>query len=237
LGLIVLLWPVSAPARLVPCGDGVEVVRQVPEALARLRKSIDPCGESVRILAVLEKVEHCARKIYQVCASTSIARNVFDRPIERFGTRVPRTITWNPELQTELEINCAGDPSIPLLRDPTASLLHELVHAAQDCDGLNPGEHELEAVRIENIYRRAAGLCQRSGYGEMALPDAMVTACPTASPCSCSTPGDSPRRAPPSASLTRVDAGSSSDGATMDGARQTSGDRPAPSRPQNERSP
>jgi hypothetical protein len=45
-----------------------------------------------------------------------------------------------------------------MLRDPTASLVHELAHAAQDCSGLNPGEHELEAVRIENIYRRASGL-------------------------------------------------------------------------------
>ena len=72
-------------------------------------------------------------------------------------------------------------------RDPIASLLHELVHAVQDCEGLNPGEHELEAVRVENIYRRAAGLCQRTGYGAMALPSDQIRIC-TEAICSCLPP-------------------------------------------------
>jgi len=71
-----------------------------------------------------------------------------------------------------------------VLRDPAASLLHELAHAADDCRGLNPGEHELEAVRVENVYRRAAGLCQRAGYGDDALPRAFVKECSPAH-CSC----------------------------------------------------
>ena len=65
-------------------------------------------------------------------------------------------------------------------RDPTASLLHEIVHAVHDCEGLDPGAHELDAVRIENIYRRAAGLCQRTGYGDVPLPAAMVRVCDSA---------------------------------------------------------
>ena len=188
LGLTILLWPVAAPARLAACGETVEAALPVPEALGRLRESIDPCGESAQVLAVLEKVEHCSRQVYEVCPSSAIARNVFDRPIEHLGREIPRTIRWNPQLRTDLETSCAADPSEPLVRDPTASLLHELVHAAQDCDGLNPGEHELEAVRIENIYRRAVGLCQRPGYGETPLPASMVRSCSTSLPCSCSSP-------------------------------------------------
>jgi hypothetical protein len=42
-------------------------------------------------------------------------------------------------------------------------------------------------VRIENIYRRAAGLCQRHGYGEAVLPASMVRLC-TAGECPCSIP-------------------------------------------------
>jgi hypothetical protein len=99
---------------------------------------------------------------------------VFDRPVDHHGRPLRRTIGWNPALRSELEPGRDGDPGEPLRRDPTASLLHELVHAAHDCQGLNPGEHEFEAVRIENIYRRAAGLCQRPGYGDEPLPASAV---------------------------------------------------------------
>src|SRR5262249_55048590 len=71
------------------------------------------------------------------------------------------------------------------------SLLHELAHAAQDCAGLNPGDHELEAVYIENIYRRAAGLCQRTSYGDEPLPATMVKLCGPGE-CGCGPPRDNP---------------------------------------------
>ncbi len=71
-----------------------------------------------------------------------------------------------------------------MLRDPTASLLHEVVHAVQDCEGLEPSEHEFEAVRVENIYRRDRHLCQRTRYGEQILPAAMLVACEPGR-CSC----------------------------------------------------
>ena len=35
--------------------------------------------------------------------------------------------------------------------------------------GDNPGEDEIEAVRIKNNYRRAAGLCQRGRYTKTTL--------------------------------------------------------------------
>src|SRR5207244_3501709 len=95
--------------------------------------------------------------------------------------------TWNPALFTAVEHGCGGNPAKPVLRDATASLLHELAHAAQDCDGLDPDAHELEAVRIENIYRRAAGVCQRTRYGEDRLPAEMVRICEPGR-CLCSAP-------------------------------------------------
>jgi hypothetical protein len=141
---------------------------------------------------VLTAFEHCSMTSYQICTSDTIDRNVFDRPIGTHGEVLPRTITWNPALRSELELGCDGIPGKPVLRDPTASLLHEIVHAVQDCEGLNPGEHELEAVRIENIYRRAAGLCQRSSYGDDPLPAQTVRVC-SAGDCPCSAPPEDPR--------------------------------------------
>jgi hypothetical protein len=136
-----------------PCRRGGDQ-RAIASALRRIRTSVDPCGESSQVLAVFDRLERCRRQTYEICTSTDTWRNLFDRAP---ADGAVGTITWNPLLRSELEPRCR--------RDPTASLLHELVHAADDCEGRNPGTRELEAVRIENIYRRAARLCQRSGYG------------------------------------------------------------------------
>lgn len=216
LGVFLTVLPISASAHLVTCAaDGDSIAT----ALARLRQSVDPCGESAEILAVLDKVESCSANFYNVCTDTTVPRNVFDRPLSYLGRAAPRAITWNPALRTEVELACNGRTNEPLLRDPTASLLHELVHAAQDCDGLNPGEHELEAVRIENIYRRAVGLCQRAGYGDARLPPSMVVSCPMR-PCSCSVPAAPlvPEDGAPAATLSQA--------RPVEFVSETSGDRP-----------
>lgn len=223
--LCVLLSTTPGRAQLVVCNKGVDAISN---AITRVRNSVNPCGESAEINKILDSVERCRRNVYEVCADVGIARNVFDRPIEYRGKTPARTITWNPELRTELELSCPGDHSQPLLRDPTASLLHELVHAAQDCAGLNPGEHELEAVRVENIYRRAVGLCERSGYGEELLPPSMTASCSPRS-CLCSAPvdDDAPIAEPPITTIAQSIVSDSS-GEGMNGlAVQTSGDRPA----------
>jgi hypothetical protein len=214
----------AAPVRseLIRCrSDG----SRVDDALARIRRSVDPCGESTQVLALLDRLERCTTSRYEICTNTSANRNLFDRPAPPAGGVSEATITWNPQLVTNHELGCDGDRRKPVLRDPTASLLHELVHAVQDCDGLNPGEHELEAVRMENIYRRAAGLCQRTGYGDEPLPDEMVKLC-NARSCSCAVPRDSDRRlagAPGLEGMSEVEAiGARGD----DPARQRSGDRP-----------
>src|ERR1051325_8248240 len=162
IGLFATVSGARGPAEPVHCrtlGHPMEL----KAALEQLRDSVDPCGESPEIIALLERIERCNSRV-SICLDRSSSSNYFDRP----GSSPTglRTITWNPDLKSQIDTGCGGDPDRPIHRDPIASLLHELAHAAQDCDGLDPGHHELEAVRIENIYRRAAGLCQRVRYGE-----------------------------------------------------------------------
>jgi len=186
IGLLVFIAPVSSQAESDHCSHDQS---QIDAALARIRTSTDPCGESPQVATLLQQLSQCGYENFRICTNTRIDRNVFERPSGERGEGSLTTIKWNPQLHTKLEEGCDGDPTKPVLRDPTASLLHELAHAIQACMGLNPGEHELEAVRIENIYRRAAGLCQRRSYGRELLPSYMLKTC-DAWQCSCSTPGN-----------------------------------------------
>lgn len=186
--LVFALCAVPGESQLVRCSRPSDE-QQVTNALAQIELIVDPCGETAEISEVLATLRRCPTATYQICTSTEIVRNVFDRPTGLHGEAVPGRITWSPVLRSDLERGCGGDPSKSVPRDPIASLVHELVHAAQDCRGLNPGEHELEAVRIENIYRRAAGLCQRTRYGEDILPAQLMKDC-VPGRCPCSTPAD-----------------------------------------------
>jgi hypothetical protein len=170
--LAILLAAAGAHARLVPCREPADTA-QVSAALDRIRRSIDPCGESAQVLAVVEKLEHCPAARYEICTDGLTSRNL----LEPHDADEPGTIIWNPRLRSELERGCDGDPARPVVRDPVASLLHEMVHAVDDCEGREASARELEAVRIENIYRRAAGLCQRTTYGDTPLAAGMVTLC------------------------------------------------------------
>jgi hypothetical protein len=151
--------------------------------LVQVEGSIDPCGETAELVDLVREFRRCAPKGYRICLNLESQRNSTDPGKKAAG--LSTTITWNPELRTELERGCDGDSQRPVLRDPIASLLHEVVHAVQDCRGLNPVEHEFEAVRIENIYRRGRGLCQRTRYGETHLPSTMLVSCEPGN-CLCS---------------------------------------------------
>ena len=179
LACLALVGRPAARADLVPHAHGDSAGR-IADAFRRILQGGDPCGESADVIALLDRLETCAGSAYDIRISATADRNLFDR----------RTITWNPDLRSELEP--APDS---VMRDPIASLVHELVHAAHQCAGLNPGEHELEAVRIENIYRRAAGLSQRTRYGDTPLPPAMVRVC-RPERCPCSTPEEARERTP-----------------------------------------
>ncbi len=178
-----LLHSSAVRARTVACNPIDQAA--ISEAITLVEQSLDPCGDSEEVLQLLDKVQH-SPAIYRICTDVHADRNSFDRVPEGDG-RLSRTITWNPDLRNALELGCDGDPNKPVLRDPSASLLHELAHAAQDVDGLEPTEHEMEAVRIENIYRRAAGMCQRAHYGSDPLPRRMIRTC-DADSCACTPP-------------------------------------------------
>ncbi len=167
----------------------------IEAALARIAASVDPCGESPEVRGVVATVRACAAATYEIRVSGAAARNLFDRLPAEPGQRPTRIITWNPDLTSDLETGCDGDPTKPVRRDPTASLVHELAHAAYDCLGIDAGPLEFEAVRIENIYRRAAKLCQRSYYGDDPLPATLLKTC-DAVHCTCNPPNGSGAVAP-----------------------------------------
>jgi hypothetical protein len=189
LSLVVLLAPAVGRSELVPCRRPADAAR-IAAALARIRRSVDPCGESPQVVALLDRLERSARVRYEICTDTDAARNVFEHAAR---LDEPGRIVWNPDLRSELERGCDGDASRPALRDPTASLLHEIAHAVHDSEGLNAGAFEGEAVRIENVYRRAAGLCQRTRYGDevlrLASCDAGTCRCPGLMPASSAAAG------------------------------------------------
>src|SRR5262249_38034882 len=117
---------------------------------------------------VLRRLEAC--RGWRVQTSATAGRDLFHRGV----------VTWNPDLRSELEPACDGDPAPPLRRDPPPSLLHELVPALPAREGR--AADEFEAVRIENIYRRGAHLCQRTRYGDALLPTTMRNACGRSAP-------------------------------------------------------
>ena len=181
IGVVSQALIVAAFLGLPPAAHGgprcAEVLSQaeVGAALVDIERSIDPCGESAEVLQVIDQFRSCARSGVRLCTDSQSERNFIERGTGANG--LGSTIIWNPELRSQLEYGCEGDPRRPVLRDPTASLLHELVPAVQDCRGLEPSEHEFEAVRIENIYRRARHICQRTRYGDQLLPADMLVAC------------------------------------------------------------
>ena len=214
--LVALVAAAAAPAvAQVPCT--AENAEQLDAALARIAASRDPCGQSDQVRAVLDTLRHCPRT-YRVCIDPEISRNMFDRPTDDRAESA-RTISWNPTLRTALENSCDGDGGEPVRRDPTASLLHELVHAAHDCLGWDPGAHELDAVRVENIYRRAAGLCQRTRYGDALLPADSLIACAPGH-CTCVA---QPPAAPDGAAAALQQAAASRSGGHAADQRDTSG--------------
>jgi hypothetical protein len=141
----------------------------IEASLALIERSADPCGESALVAQMVRDFRRNRAACARICVDGTSHRNL----TERDGDML--TVTWNPGLRTELEQGCGGDPRAPVRRDPVASLLHEIVHVVQGCTGHD--FNESEAVRIENIYRRSQGLCQRTRYGDAPLPANMQVAC------------------------------------------------------------
>jgi len=145
---------------------------QIASAFDTIRGSIDPCGESGQLVDMVDRFERCAMR-YDICIDASASRNL----MQPHGMEQTGTIIWNPGLRSGLEAGCDGDATREVSRDPVASLVHELVHAVDDCEGRDAASRELEAVRLENVYRRAAGLCQRTAYGDRQLESGPFSTC------------------------------------------------------------
>lgn len=172
--LAIILTDASPAAAASACDEAAN--DEIAAALATIERSVDPCGASAELQRVVEAFRGCWGRSCRVCVDRHRERNI----TERADHGQPVTIAWNPELRTQLEQGCGGDAAVR--RDPVASLTHELVHAAQAVAGAD--FTETEAVRIENIYRRAHGLCQRTRYGDDPLPPALLVDC-TPSRCAC----------------------------------------------------
>ncbi len=93
---------------------------------------------------------------------------------ESNGKGTGSTVTWNPHDKSPIP----GDPGVNL--DPCATLLHELTHSWDNATGkLNRGEYgnskiqtcEVIATTVENDFRAANGLPQRTKYGDDPLPN------------------------------------------------------------------
>ena len=161
----------SANAPPVQC-EQVPGTTQIASAFETIRRSVDPCGESAQLVDVVDRFERCATR-YDICIDGTASRNL----MQPNGVEQTGTIIWNPELRSELEAGCDGDASREVMRDPVASLVHELAHAVDDCEGRDAASREREAVRLENVYRRAAGLCQRTAYGDRQLEPGPFRTC------------------------------------------------------------
>ena len=185
LALALLLLANRAPTRALDCVAASD--DEIAAALAAIERGADPCGETAVLREVVQQFRRCAVRRVRICADRGSERNFIERAAVHERGK-PTTIIWNPALRSELERGCDGDPHKAVRRDPTASLLHELVHAVQDCAGLDPADHEFEAVQIENIYRRAHKLCQRTRYGNEPLPAEMQVACEPTN-CRCGSAG------------------------------------------------
>jgi hypothetical protein len=171
LTIAILLLGASVNARPVQCEHPADSA-QIASAIDAIRHSMDPCGESGLVVDVVDRFERCAMR-YEICVDGTASRNL----LQPHGAEQTGTIIWNPGLRSELEAGCDGDASREVMRDPVASLLHELVHAVDDCEGRDAASRELEAVRLENVYRRAAGLCQRTAYGDRRLEPGPFSTC------------------------------------------------------------
>ena len=108
------------------------------------------------------------------------------------GLGSPCVVYWNPDGASNFSFVF---PYIP--RDPVASLIHELAHAARGVTGALEDEQEtgwaLEAAPeeqnggtlIENMYRRSRGLSMRPSYGPSSLNERATRPCCDAGTIGC----------------------------------------------------
>ena len=160
--LALVLAP-AATAHIVIQGDAA-FVAAVEECLERIANSGGTAGANVSQLTNSNNIHTITQTTGLSSCSPSNGTNATN------GTGTGSTTNWDP--------NYSG-PSGGVANDPCATLAHELDHAAHNDNGTNDftstGHNgiptaEIEACGVENEYRRANGLPERTHYGGRRLP-------------------------------------------------------------------
>src|SRR5262249_14680454 len=95
--VVATVYPLALLANPLACSRDTDPAL-VAAASRQIRARVDPCGESGQVIALLNKLEHCATANFEICTDVQSYRNSFDRPDR--DRSFTRTITWNPTLQT-----------------------------------------------------------------------------------------------------------------------------------------
>lgn len=160
--LALVLAP-AATAHIVIQGDAA-FVAAAEECLERIANSGGKAAANVNQLTNSGNIH----TITQTTGLSSCSPNNGTKATN--GTGTGSTSNWDP--------NYAG-PSGGVANDPCATLAHELDHAKHNDSGTNDftstGHNgiptaEIEACNVENEYRSANGLPERTHYGGKRLP-------------------------------------------------------------------
>lgn len=163
--------PVTAQSKIVIEGDAA-FVQKVQAAIQAIKDANDPEGELRALIEALEMSANC-HVIRQTDTEQGSHCKPDDPKKEKDRSGTGTTIEWEADSTDLYDTDVA--------RDPTAALLHELAHAAAADQGLAtdetvPGpdgpidQDEQYAVVIENIYRDAVNIPERTKYGNRELP-------------------------------------------------------------------
>jgi hypothetical protein len=190
-----LVAPLSASAKLrvgyvnVPAGVLTGTPQQTLDAALdriehckdcthdeRLRRELAALRTSATVVTVQLRYE--TGKLKWERMRTKNMRRTDDHRVMLKGLARDVIITWN------LAIDAVPGPGDCHQADPVSNLSHELHHAYQLLYAIpiRPADHfpvdpnEADAVSVENIYRRCAGMCQRDHYGFHNVP--ATTTCP-----------------------------------------------------------
>ncbi len=154
----------AATAHIVIQGDAA-FVAAVEECLERIANSGGTAGANVNQLTNSNNIHTITQTTGLSSCSPNNGANATSGPPGTGST-------------TNFDPSYAG-PSGGVANDPCATLAHELDHAAHNDNGTNDftstGHNgiptaEIEACRVENEYRSANGLPERTHYGGSRLP-------------------------------------------------------------------
>lgn len=155
-----------------PGGGGIDV--EGDDAFKqKVQKALDELSKSKAGKEVLDALKG-SDKVHKI-KETNVPKGSGNRPDDMGkagnGTGTGSTTKWEPNGTEKYDED--------VNRDPTAALLHELVHACDADKGTRDGsvdagsgikKNEIETTKKENAYRKEKGLPERQKYGGKPLP-------------------------------------------------------------------